>query len=235
MEDRWNLKDGCGHIMGGCSHPTMHAIYMSRHDSANYITADCIRKSRTGRWLLVADLGQEKRRQLQDNCNEIPNKVPKYLLPTLSDEQRNAFRPDILYHRFVDETGGPSWPNPEHPVTIIEIGYCRDTAFDEKREEKRLQHKKLREALEKWGWPVNYVIVTLGHCGAVFKKDMQALQAATGMTNDEVKNLFSKLHDNAVTHTCGAAWKHTELRRLELQRRGIVEYPPRQPKPPRPP
>ncbi len=36
--------DSIGHMLGGCSHPTMHALYIARHDEAVRIIAKAMRK-----------------------------------------------------------------------------------------------------------------------------------------------------------------------------------------------
>ncbi len=60
----------------------------------------------------------------------------------------------------------------------------------------------------------------LGHCGAVFKQDIDELIQYTGMSETEAYKMCEELHENAVQHTYTAACKHNELRVEELKKQG---------------
>jgi hypothetical protein len=243
LDQGWNTTDGCGHIMGGCSHPLMKAMYIARHDGAVYIIAQSLLMSSKGAWLILADLGEAKRTHLTDLITTkhlepgelLPSRIPHYLLPKLTADQRNQYRPDILLHRFHEETTA------HHPtkiqkskstVVLIEVGYCRDTEFDTKRLAKEKQHTELREALIKEGWEVQYITIVLGNCGTVFKQDQQAIINTIGLSPKETKAMFTKLHHHAINMTSANAIKHTELRRQHLAHHNVACYPAKTRKPP---
>jgi hypothetical protein len=52
-------EDSIGHMLGGCSHPTMHAIYIARHDEAVRIIAKAMRKGNFGGDYMLVDAGTE--------------------------------------------------------------------------------------------------------------------------------------------------------------------------------
>ena len=54
-------------------------------------------------------------------------------------------------------------------------------------------------------------MIVLGHCGSVFKRDMDALRGL-GVPCDKLEGLFAALHENAVTYTCTAARAYQQLR-----------------------
>ncbi len=154
-QQEWNKTDGCGHIMGGCSHPILKAIYIKRHNKGVMICARAIAKGKTGRWILVADLNEECRTELSEQGNKVPGRIQAYLLPNTPAHIRDRLRPDILFQRSVDEVGSKAHAiqnKEKYPITIIELGYCRDSKFDEKRKEKREQHKELTRLLTEEGW-----------------------------------------------------------------------------------
>ena len=74
-----------------------------------------------------------------------------------------------------------------------------------------MQHRELVGKLQEAGWEVQYEVIVLGHCGSVFRRDMETMQEL-GVPRDKLEGLFSGLHDNAVKYTCAAARLYQQLR-----------------------
>ena len=97
---------------------------------------------------------------------------------------------------------GRDWTK-KHPYTIqlIEVGYCSDTRWQDKLQEKQTQHtelcKELRQALEQAGFVVEEHIIVLGTAGTVYKHDLKALKAL-GLTAKHASDLLTKLHIHAI-------------------------------------
>ena len=51
-------------------------------------------------------------------------------------------------------------------VKIVEGGYCSDTRYEEKLQEKEAQHKALEEALKAYGYNVTTLPIIIGQSGS---------------------------------------------------------------------
>ena len=56
-----NGGDSIGHIAGGCQHPTMHALYITRHGTACRILSNTIRKGEQGGFYMMAGAAGHRR------------------------------------------------------------------------------------------------------------------------------------------------------------------------------
>jgi hypothetical protein len=224
--------DGCGHVMGGCQHPHMHARYITRHNEAVALIAQAIAMGDYGRWLVVADLNKDDRDSLSAQVRQtVRPRLPGWLLPNVAKETRDKLRPDLLFVIGAEEGNVPDTPprvpgkrqrqgtapQPAEPdpgrkrAIIIEVGYTQDSEMAERLETKMAQHLELAAALTGAGWETEIVPIVLGHCGSVLKSGMDAVRAL-GVSKEATGRLFNDLHDNAITHTCAAAWTHRALR-----------------------
>jgi len=239
--------DGCGHAMGGCQHPQLHARYIKRHNDAVALIARAITEGEYGRWLVVADLNVDERDSLSERVRGLVQaRLPDWMLPHMSTEDRNKMRPDLMFvigaeegapepptratgsHRPVGRDVKQPAPDPARQrVVIIEVGYARYSDMADELEEKMKQHQALADALQhptdpsQRAWETEIVPVVLGHCGSVLQSSMDAMRAL-GVSKDATDRLFKDLHDNAITHTASAAWSHRALRlaaNLEAGRR----------------
>ena len=82
-------------------------------------------------------------------------------------------------------------------VWIIEGGYCADTKYDEKMDNKLMQHEPLIELSTQYGYEVQYLPVPLGHAGTVYKSDLVMLTEIR-MSRKEAMSILKKLHTRAV-------------------------------------
>jgi hypothetical protein len=230
-------RDGCGHVMGECTHPEVRACHLKRHNEAVRQIARAIASGSNGRWLVVADLKSEELGTLAgDVGGPVRSRPPPGLLPGLNDGQRRQLmrmRPDILLMVGAEDDGTVRPPSPEaggrprkrrctgvagrsgrragRVAYIVEVGYTRDCNAAERRKQKAVQHERLAELLRSQGWVVRHVPVVLGHCGSVYKEDIRAMQQL-GVDKKEATRLFESLHDNAIRLTCAAARAHQRLR-----------------------
>lgn len=230
-------------------HPDLRAGYIKRHNVAVEKIARAIMSGNKGRWLVVADL----RTDVVDNLSEtlgrvVGTRVPHFMLQQVPEEERKKMRPDLLFVQGMDEGWQHRCTTPHQlqsqlqalkarcTVYIVEVGYCRDHKAVEKRAEKKRQHRLLAQRLQAEGWKVEQVPIVLGHCGSVYKPEMDLLQDKNklGISKQDTEQLFKELHEHAV-HSLGyVARKYQELRAARNKELG-QRWPRRPARPRRPP
>jgi ribonuclease HI len=226
--------DGCGHVMGGCTHRVLSACYIKRHNEAVAAIARAVANGSRGRWLQVADLRKECLGEMSEEQQQlVASRIPAYMLPKVPDNERLKMRPDIMFVDGMEE----GWKAEEVTTTrlrsmkrrctvyILEVGYCRDNAALRKRAEKKRQHALLREALRKEGWQVEDVPIALGHCGSVYGHELDVLHKKLGVAKQDVLKLMKWLHEHAVKSTCGVARLYQQLRSERNKELGYVWRP----------
>ena len=203
--------DGCGHILGGCSHKAMKAAYISRHDQAVKILHSVIsKKSALGGSFSILDAGKAS-----DLPEETSGKrLPIWLKPaTVDDKTWSQTRPDIAFISGLPCTAqevqcaDKNCPRVQNllankhmcKIILLEIGFCADTQHQSKRIEKMDQHKSLVDCLRQDGWTVELHPITLGHCGTVPLTVLQFLSSHSVAAGDITK-CVNRLHQLAV-HT----------------------------------
>jgi ribonuclease HI len=225
--------DGCGHVMGGCTHRVLSACYIKRHNEAVAAIAKVVANGSRGRWLQVADLRKECLGEMSEEQQQlVASRIPAYMLPEVPDGERLKMRPDIMFVDGMEE----GWQAEEVTaarlqdmkrrctVYILEVGYCRDNAALRKRAEKKRQHALLRRALRKEGWKVEDMPIVLGHCGSVYGHELDLLQKL-GVTKQDALALLKWLHEHAVKSTCGVARLYQQLRSERNKELGYVWRP----------
>jgi hypothetical protein len=212
--------DGCGHVMGGCQHPQLHARYITRHNEAVALIAQAITEGEYGRWLVVADLKEGERDSLSERVRgRVQNRLPEWMLPHMAAEERNKMRPDLMFVIGAEENrpepdavqntgrrqragGGPQQTVPDparRRVVILEVGYARDSNMAEKLDEKMKQHQALAEALRhpagpgQSAWETEIVPIVLGHCGSVLKSSMDAMRKL-GVSKEATTTAYSRTY-----------------------------------------
>ncbi len=200
--------DCTGHILGGCTHPTIQAMKTARHNKACVLVAETIAKGEEGDGFMV--LGAVASNCLPDYAHG--TRLPKWLLPALDDDTRVKLRPDILYipsikphlrdARTFDEVLMQLTPTQraQHPVILLEVGYCSDFAHDEKITQKAAQHAELAQLLTAEGWPVTYGTadaITLGVCGTI-PAPLIARLTELGAFHAQAKRCVQALHSHAI-------------------------------------
>ena len=197
-------EDSGPHILGGCQHTDMTALYISRHNEAVRAIAKALsRGSLSGHYMIM------------DACaaGALPHyvsatRLPPWLLPGMPDGQRKKLRPDILIveglsKRDVEDDDDPS-PNRGCTVHIIEVGYCGDLGHAAKRLAKEDQHRELAAALQEAGWKVAYGqdhIITVGVGGTIHNGTIPTLQDL-GVTKAAAQACMRSIHTNTV-HRAG--------------------------------
>ena len=130
-------------------------------------------------------------------------------------DTRNKMRPDMMivemttaeqqqYLRHDDNSGSkmtpltPMMPNGNpRSVEIVEGGYCSDTRYEEKLQEKGAQHKALEEALRDYGYSVTTLPIIIGQSGSQYHTTSDAL-AKIGVEHGPANKVMSKLHEHSV-------------------------------------
>ncbi len=79
----------------------------------------------------------------------------------------------------------------------MEGGYCSDTRYEEKLQEKGAQHKALEEALRDYGYSVTTLPIIIGQSGSQYHTTLAAL-ANFGIEHGPASKVMSKLHEHAV-------------------------------------
>jgi hypothetical protein len=218
--------DSIGHILGGCGHPSMRALYIQRHDQACRILVKAIRRGRLGGYYMLADAGTTATLQ---PLGVTDKRIPGWLLPTAPS------RPDILIvhanpaalaHTQPAGRGRKRSAAPmQHAarITIIELTcQCDHTAPGAtphgREQPKERQHAATQAALEARGHTVDYYVVALGRMGTIYKATKTTV-AALGIAQPQP--LLQKLHVHTVQslHTIVQARRRLERVRVPEQQR----------------
>ena len=97
----------------------------------------------------------------------------------------------------------PVMPNGNpRSVKIVEGGYCSDTRYEEKMQEKGAQHKALEEALKAlkdYGYNVTTLPIIIGQSGSQFHTTSDA-PAKIGIEDGPASKVMSKLHSVLTFH-----------------------------------
>ena len=92
-----NLEDGGGHILGGCAHRDMRALYIERHNAAGRRIAHEIRNGAHGNHVIVGDVGSAEKCQGLDLHS---TRISEWLLSDQDcdtvDSNRSMMRPDLM-------------------------------------------------------------------------------------------------------------------------------------------
>ncbi len=79
----------------------------------------------------------------------------------------------------------------------MEGGYCSDTRYEEKLQEKGAQHKALEEALKEYGYNVTTLPIIIGQSGSQYHTTSDDL-AKIGAEHGPANKVMSKLHEHSV-------------------------------------
>ena len=221
-----NKSDSAGHMLGGCSHKEMKALYIARHDKAMRKLLKQVLSGKHGAHYTIADVGTlEGLQQLGVHGKRIPAFILQDdNLPTqdthdcTQEEQtrmheRDKLRPDIMLVELTDKEReaymtGEDMPllnatmqtNRPRKVWIVEGGYCTDTRYSDKYRRKETQHEHLQTLLQARGFEIILLPIILGFTGAIYKTTVSAL-SALGIEKAQAKKLLYDLHAHAIqTH-----------------------------------
>ena len=104
------------------------------------------------------------------------------------------------YLRHDDNSGSrltrvtPNW-NPRS-IKIVQGGYCPDTRYEEKLQEKGAQHNALEEALQDYVYNVTSLPIIIGQSGSQYHNTSDAL-AKVRTEHGPASKVMSKLHEHS--------------------------------------
>ena len=108
------------------------------------------------------------------------------------------------YLRHDDNSGSrltpltPAMPNGNpRSIKIVEGGYCPDTRYEEKLQEKEAQHKALEGALKDYGYNVTTLPIIIGQSGSQYHTTSYAL-AKIGIEHGPASKVISRLREHSV-------------------------------------
>ena len=200
--------DGISHMLGSCNHAMMKGMYIERHNLAARKILRLILEGSHGNCYMLADVGSEAK---LGGLGALDSRLPEWLLPdnALSDTgaDRAQLRPDILFTNAQYAEPEPAGASKDHAaldehsctgktVWIIEVGYCAATRYQDKLTEKKQQHQRLIDILQRTGYEVHLLPVLLGNTGEIFKSTLANIKLA-GADADRVDRLASKLSFHA--------------------------------------
>jgi ribonuclease HI len=197
--------DSTGHILAGCQHHDMHALYIKRHNIAVRIIAKAILRGENGGGIMIMDAGRKE---------DLPagmygTRVPQWLLPECPEDELLRMRPDILIIPTIPAASNPAETfdctseASQHTVFILEVGYCSDTRHSQKQSEKAQQHQKLADMLRLQGYKVEYKelhALSLGYAGSI-TKDLVTCLRGLAVSATKCDELCKALHKHALLST----------------------------------
>jgi hypothetical protein len=198
------------------------SMYIARHDRAVLAVLAAMRQGNGGGSYTIVDACRAE--ELAQHCADA-KRLPGWLLPEVSAEERGKMRPDILR-----VLGLPATPTPEqvehavankrlHTVQVVEVGYTSDTRWQQKLLAKREQHAHMIAEMRAAGWRVELHVVLVGRAGTVYKTGLRAA-LTLGMTAMAAKTLLTQLSIQAIgaMHDIACARRRLERR---PQRAGV--------------
>jgi hypothetical protein len=200
------MPDGGTHIALEC--PAHKGHIMNRHDRAVAIIAKAIRKGKKGNNLLIADLGGKVSASLPFAACR---RMPAWLL------RDHPARPDLLLVDGIDHNHDKLRLDcrglPESRISaihVIEVGWCVDTQWQRKWEEKLRQHESnrlapdlVRRLRDRYGPEqaramVRVHPIPLGVTGLALTRNLETLRSL-GLEHDQATRCLSKLSRLALT------------------------------------
>ena len=192
-----HARDTVGHILGGCMHPRLRALYIARHNRALLLVHAAFLSGSQGRDCVILDATSTRRLP----CGVSGTRVPRWALPHLSPDVVAAMRPDfMLIENLLATHAAVSRPcallSPTHladiqrtcPVRILELGYTHEHSHAGGLARKRAQHASLVNELRLAGWTVSPCgsddvhVLLLGTCATIYNSS-PAVLAAFGFLN----------------------------------------------------
>ena len=213
------MADSQTHMLLQC--PGLKDHHLSRHNWAVTLIASAIQRGGKGRWH-VAALDATAMPESDTHGRTVPRRPPDYLIPDCKH------RPDIMLLEGVDRFDLTAYAGADLPpgiqnIHIVEVGYCNDTRWREKSEEKDKQHEQLAETMrqrlrQRFGDAVGpdgkhkrKVIrhsIPLGVSGFALKHNLEALQNL-GLHREHARKCLAQL----------CHWSQQKLYDIVVQRR----------------
>ena len=223
--------DTVGHILGGCMHPRMQALYIARHNRALLLIHAALLSGSKGRHYVVLDATSKRRLP----CGVSGTRVPRWALPHLPAATVATMRPDLLLIDNLLATD-PAVSDSSalitsvqlaeiqrtSPVLLLELGYTHEFSHAACLARKRNQHATLVAELRLAGWtvhthgPDDVHVLLLGTCATVYLT-APAVLAALGISQPDIFPLVRSLHLHAVKFATAILSTRRELERDPAQ------------------
>ncbi len=132
-------------------------------------------------------------------------RIPQQVLPSMPDAVLKRMRPDLLLFERLEGAGPLNLDSLEHAnerrmckVHVVEVGFCMETAYMIKYQEKHAQHQQLITHLREAGYAdVKLHLLIFGSTGGMFHLTAQHLKQL-GITGPPGKMLMETLHFRAL-------------------------------------
>ena len=227
-------RGSVGHIFGACTHPSLKALYIARHNKAVCMLQAAVSAGSKGGMLCV----------MMDACraSDLPDGIlgtrlpswllPRSCLPTImcprTDQPlsptvvRRKLRPDLLFVEGLNASDVQRSASVRRSlrgrctVHVVEVGYVVEStaSVEDRLRQKCEQHADLCAALRRAGWQLHNdgpTVLLLGQAGAVFSAWADGLQGL-GVSSTAADALMRDLH----LHSLRAATA-INMRRLQLE------------------
>ena len=225
-----HLPDSAGHMLGGCVHKHAKGMIIKRHNQATWETYNAISAGDKGNIYTLIDAGIEDQQDndeklhgpddaLQEHqdshevldCYDGLNghkgaSIQEWMLPNVENDLRSKLRPDIIRINGLpfDNISPPQSPSERGSllIEIVEVGYCPDTRWEAKLEEKKMQLAQHVNLLREAGWKVAEPrILLFGVGGTIFYQTDHTLQEL-GVTRKAAHSCLLKIR----THSALLLW-----------------------------
>ena len=232
-----HLPDSAGHMLGSCMHRHAKGMIIKRHNQATWEVYNAISIGDKGNVFTIIDAGIEERHDNDEELDDADEgqqehqdthdvldchgdldghngpRIPEWMLPDLENDLRSKLRPDILRVNGLpfDNVRTPQSPSERGrlQIEIVEVGYCSDTRWEAKIEEKKLQHAQLVYLLREAGWKVAEPrILIFGVGGTIFHQTDNTLQQL-GVTRKAAQACLLKIHTHSVLWVDIIPWHET--------------------------
>ena len=147
--------DSGTHTLGACTHRQMKGLYIERHNEAVACVSKAVMEGRKGGCLtaMMVDAGWHDKVTSVATSERIPQQVLTGVLAAVL----KRMRPDLLLFERLAGAGplnldsleqGREQSRCAREVHIVEVGFCMETAYMTKYQEKHAQHQQLITHLE---------------------------------------------------------------------------------------
>lgn len=170
----------------------MQGLVILRHNDAVRMVAKALGMSpHLGDGLLWMDAGKAH------HVGSLGTRIPAWVLPKLTDNDRNKMRPDIMFMKGAMD----AWKERTEPLSdktgitvhLIELGYGPDTRYEDKKAAKLQQHQALITALQAEKWTVIVHTLIIGVGGSVFDDLRQFLDVTLGLSTPAQTKIVRKI------------------------------------------
>ena len=182
-----HTSDTTGHILGGCSHPHLKALYISRHNSALRLLHRAVLAGSLANSVIILDACSRVRLPV----GVYGTRLPTWLLPSVPSALLKKLRPDMLVIQGLSPFQAPAPTDVLSPsalavlkrrcvIHILELGYCHESLYLTTRAAKQTQHLQLLHLLRRSGWrlaPVPIHVVIIGTSGVLFSPLLASMRS----------------------------------------------------------